>query len=173
MQDHVSGTPIKESPIFRIEATSPDRRQAVELANASSHALVRYATALNRANPDTTRLLAKYREAQRKNRKAQQELKAAREAADESSSAGPAVKAARTEVETAKLRAGALGDAYTLSVQSQVATRLIEVISPANEALSDRRSTFVIYAIIGLVAGLLLGACLAYWRESGGVRLEG
>lgn len=172
VQSHVSGTPIKESPVFRIKATSPDPDQAVELANASGRALIRYAAALNRANPDTPRLLANYREAVLEGKRAKQQLRQAEAEPRSASSAEAGVRAARTAVEAADLRVGAIGDAYTLSVQSQVATRLIQVISPATEAASDRRSTFVIYAVIGFVVGLLAGAGLAFWRESYGAQLE-
>lgn len=76
------------------------------------------------------------------------------------------VRLARATVDAASLRVGAIGDAYTLSVQGQVSTRLIQVISPATVAVSDRRSTFIIYTVIGFIVGLLLGAGLAFFRES-------
>lgn len=143
VQSHVTATPIAESPVFRIEATSPDPDQAIAMANQSGRALIRYAAQLSRDNPDTERLYAEYRDA-----------------VAERKQAGPG------EGEAAELRVEALAKAYTASVQSQVATQLIQVISPATEASSDRRQTFMIYTFIGLVVGLLVGATIAFLRES-------
>ncbi|HET6997996.1 MAG TPA: hypothetical protein VFI03_05340 [Solirubrobacterales bacterium] len=143
VQSHVTATPIPESPVFRIEATSPDSEQAIAMANLSGRALIRYTARLGRDNPDSVRLYAEY-----------QKAVAERKQADPG------------DAQAAALRVDALGKAYTASVQSQVATRLIQVISPATEASSDRRSTFLIYTFIGLVVGLLLGAAIAFLRES-------
>jgi capsular polysaccharide biosynthesis protein len=171
VQDHVSATPVPESPVFRIEGTSPDADQAVALANHTSRSLIRYAARLNQDNPDSLRLYRQYKEAIVDRKLAQQQLGvAATEAkAGSTPSAEEELDSARSEVKAASLRVDALGKAYTASVQSQVATQLIQVISPATEATSDRRSTFMILAFIGLVVGLLVGGALAFVRES---RLE-
>ena len=168
VQDHVTATPIKESPVFRIEATSPDSDQAIDLANFSARALVRYAAKLSESSPDTDRLYKRYREALIDRKQAKQQLNSARTDAEEreTPAAEEDVNVARAEVEAATLRVDALGQAYTLSVQGQVSTRLIQVISPATSAVSDRRSTFIVYVVIGFVVGLLIGAALAFIRES-------
>lgn len=144
VQKHVSATPVPESPVFKVEGTSPDSAQAIVLANETSRALIHYAAELNRHNPDSARLYAQYK------------------------AAIVARRLARTPAErkAASLRVEALARAYTASVQGQVATQLIQVISPATEAVSDRRSRFIIFVFIGLVAGLLVGAGLAYARET-------
>jgi uncharacterized protein involved in exopolysaccharide biosynthesis len=168
VQGHVTGTPIKESPVFRIEATAPNSHQAIELANHSSRALIRYATKLSQTSPDTTRLFARYRAATAQRKQARQRLKTAMAdvEADETLASEEEVGSARANLEVASLRVTALQQAYTLSVQGQVSTQLIQVISPATSASSDRRSTFAIYTIIGFVIGLLVGAALAFVRES-------
>jgi len=168
VQEHVTATPIKESPVFRIEATSPDSDQAIALANLSARSLMRYAAKLNETRPDTDRLYDRYREALIDRKQAKQQLNAAREdaAERETPAAEEEVNVARAEVEAASLRADAIGQAYTLSVQGETSTRLIQVISPATSAVSDRRSTFIVYVVIGFVAGLLVGAALAFVRES-------
>jgi len=171
VQDHVSATPVPESPVFRIEGTSPDADQAVALANHTSRSLIRYAARLNQDNPDSLRLYRQYKEAIVDRKLAQQQLgvAAAEAKAGSTPSAEEELDSARSEVKAASLRVDAIGKAYTASVQSQVATQLIQVISPATEATSDRRSTFMILAFIGLVVGLLVGGALAFVRES---RLE-
>lgn len=167
VQSHVTATPVAESPVFRIEASSPDREQAIALANLSGKALIRYAARLNRDNPDTARLFAKYRQAVGEETDAEQELRAAEEDAEEREIPPVEKQVARAEadLEAAELRSEAFGKAYTSSVQGQIATDLVQMISPAIDAESDKRSTFVIYTFIGLVIGLFLGGGLAYWRE--------
>ena len=159
---------VTAQPVFRIEATSGDEAQAVLLANASAHALIRYVARLNQSNPDSDRLYRAYRRAVIDRKAAKQQLQRA-ETAYEVRPILPEAKEvdfARAEVAAATLRVEALGHAYNTSVQSQSATQLIQVLSPADEATSDRRSTFIIYTFVGFVVGLLLGGLLAYIRET-------
>jgi uncharacterized protein involved in exopolysaccharide biosynthesis len=168
VQSHVTATPVPESPVFKIEGTSPDPDQAKALANYSSAALIHYVSKLNQNNPDSRRLYNQYKAAILQRKLAEQQLTIARADAQARStaSAEEEVDSAKSEVEAASLRVDALGKAYTASIQSQVATQLIQVISPATEASSDRRSKFMILAFIGLVVGLLVGAAVAYYREN-------
>jgi capsular polysaccharide biosynthesis protein len=168
VQSHVTATPVPESPVFRVEGTAPNADQAKALANESSRALIHYAAQLNQDNPDTNRLYRQYKAAFVQRKLAKQQLNIARTDAGirPSPKAEEEVDAARSEVEAASLRVDAIGKAYTASVQGQVATQLIQVISPATEASSDRRSTFMIYTFIGLVIGLLVGAAIAFIRET-------
>jgi capsular polysaccharide biosynthesis protein len=168
VKDHVSATPIAKSPIFRVEATSPDADQAVKLANASSHALVGYAAKLNQSDPDSKRLYGMYEKAT----VSLQRAKLKREHAEEDAGSPPSaaeeeeIATAQAKVEAASTRAKALEDAYTLSVQSQASTELIQVLSPASEAHSDKRTYVVIGTFIGVIVGLLIGATLAFAREA-------
>lgn len=168
VQSHVSGTPVPESPVFRIEGSAPNAKQAIALANAASYSLIRYAAKLNQNNPDSTRLYRRYKAAVLNRKLAKQQLNVARgdASARPSPQAEEELDVARAEVEASSLRVEALAKAYTASIQSQVATQLIQVVSPATEASSDRRSTFMIFAFIGLVIGLLVGAAVAFVRET-------
>lgn len=171
VKDHVSATPIAKSPVFRVEATSPDADQAVALANASSHALVHYTAKLNQSDPDSKRLYADYSQAALDLQRTKLDREEAEEAAEAGgSSPSPAqakeVAELQGEVEAASARAKALQDAYTLSVQSQASTDLIQILSPASEATSDKRSFLLILTFIGVVVGLLIGAALAFAREA-------
>jgi uncharacterized protein involved in exopolysaccharide biosynthesis len=167
VQSHVSATPIAESPVFRIEATAPNSGQAMTLANHASRALIQYTAKLNQSNPDSARLYAEYREAivHHKLAKRQLNVAIANAKARPIPAAEEEVDAARGEVDAASLRVEAVGKAYTASVQSQAATQLIQVISPATEATGDRRSTAMIFVFIGLVVGLLVGGAVAFARE--------
>lgn len=168
VQNHVSATPIPESPVFRIEGTAPNAKQAIVLANYTSRSLIRYAANLNQSNPDSVRLYRTYKAAILDRKLAKQQLNIARGDAQArpSPKTEEEVDAARSEVEASSLRVEALAKAYTASIQSQVATQLIQVISPATEASSDKRSTFMIFTFIGLVIGLLVGAAVAFVRET-------
>jgi capsular polysaccharide biosynthesis protein len=168
VQSHLTATPIPESPVFKIEGTSPDPDQAKALANYSSAALIRYVSKLNQNNPDSLRLYNQYKTAILHHKLAEQQLSiaGADAKARPTASAEEEVDSAKSEVEATSLRVDALGKAYTASIQSQVATQLIQVISPATEASSDRRSRFMIFTFIGLVVGLLAGAGIAYVREN-------
>lgn len=168
VKDHVSATPIAKSPIFRVEATSPDPDQAVKLANASSHALLAYTAKLNQSDPDSKRLYGLYEKAT----VSLQQAKLKRENAEADAGSPPSsaeeeeIATAQAKVEAASTRAKALEDAYTLSVQSQASTELIQILSPASEAHSDKRTYVMILTLIGVVIGLLIGATLAFARES-------
>jgi capsular polysaccharide biosynthesis protein len=164
VQSHVNATPIPESPVFRIEASAPNAGQAIALANLSSRSLIRYTAKLNQDNPDSLRLYAAYRQAVGESNTAERQLKDAAEAQPTTATAGE-IASARIAAKASSLRADALGKAYTASVQGQASTQLIQVISPATEATSDRRSTFVIYVFIGFVIGLLVGAGATVLRE--------
>ncbi len=168
VQDHVSATPVAKSPVFRVEATSPDADQAVRLANASSHALVRYAAELNQSDPDSKRLLDLFGKAAIKRQVASQNLQRVEDEAGQEPNAGEAeaIGRAKGELEAAEVKAKALGAAYTTSVQSQASTELIQIISPAAEASSDKRSHLLIFTFIGAVIGFVLGGALAFVRES-------
>ena len=60
----LSAEPIPVSPSFRIIATGPTARGAIRLANGASHAVIAYNShSLQRAKPQTARLLAEYHRA--------------------------------------------------------------------------------------------------------------
>ena len=168
VKDNVSATPIAKSPIFRVEATSPNADQAVKLANASSHALLHYTAKLAQSDPDSKRLYGLYEKATVSLQKA----KLTRERAEEEAASPPSsddeekIATAQAEVEAASTRAKALEDAYTLSVQSQASTELIQILAPASEADSDKRTYVMVLTLIGVVVGLLIGATLAFAREA-------
>lgn len=168
LQDSLVGTPVAESPIFKIEAEAESADKAIEVANAASHSLVRYAAKLNQSNPDSARLYRQYRTATVLRKIAKQELHTASESASSSPSASEAAAVARAQsnFDAANLKVDALGEAYTSSVQSQAATQLVQILSPATRASSDRASTLTILLFVGLIVGLFVGGALANLRES-------
>jgi capsular polysaccharide biosynthesis protein len=168
LQSSLIGTPVAESPIFKVEAEAGSEDTAVKVANAASHSLVRYAARLNQSNPDSGRLYRQYRTAAVLRKIARQELHTSEESISTSPSASEAAAIARAQsnFDAADLKVNALGQAYTASVQSQASTQLVQILSPATRAASDRASTLTILLFIGLIVGLLVGGGLANLRES-------
>jgi capsular polysaccharide biosynthesis protein len=168
LQESLIGTPVAESPIFKLEAEASSEDQAVEVVNEASRSLVRYAAQLNQNNPDSARLYRQYRTASVLRKIAKQELHTAQESAASTPSASEAATIARAQsnFDAANLKVNAVGMAYTASVQSQAATQLVQILSPATRASSDRVSTLTILLFIGLVVGLLVGGAIAAFREA-------
>jgi capsular polysaccharide biosynthesis protein len=167
LQESLIGTPVAESPIFKLEAEASSEGKAIEVVNAASHSLVRYTARLNQSNPDSTRLYRQYRTATVLRKIAKQELHSAQEALSSTPSASEAAAIARVQsnVDAANLKVDAVGRAYTASVQSQAATQLVQILSPATRASSDRASKLTILLFIGLIVGLLVGGAIAVVRE--------
>jgi capsular polysaccharide biosynthesis protein len=167
LQESLIGTPVAESPIFKLEAEASSEDKAIEVVNAASHSLVRYTARLNQSNPDSARLYRQYRTATVLRKIAKQELHSAQEAVSSTPSASEAATIARAQsnFDAANLKVDAVGRAYTASVQSQAATQLVQILSPATRASSDRASELTILLFIGLVAGLLVGGAIAVVRE--------
>lgn len=168
LQDSITATPVAESPIFRVEAEASSESRAIELANGASRSLIRYAARLNLDNPDSARLYRQYRTATVLRKIAGQELHTAKESASFSPSASEAaaIATAQSNFDATNLKVDALGQAYTASVQSQAAAQLVQILSPATRASSDRGSTLTILLFLGLILGLLVGGVLANLRES-------
>jgi capsular polysaccharide biosynthesis protein len=168
LQDSLTGTPVAESPIFRVEANASSEGEAIEVANQASRSLIRYAAQLNQNNPDSRRLYRQYRTAATLRKVARQELQTAKESTSSFPTASEAVAVAKAQsaFEAANLRVGALEQAYTASVQSQAATELLQILSPATRATSDRGSTVTILLFVGLIVGLVASAALTGFRES-------
>ena len=63
VRNRLSATPVPESPVFRVEATSRHRADAIRLANLASDALLAYITDLNQSSPDASRLYEDFKDA--------------------------------------------------------------------------------------------------------------
>ena len=158
----VSAAPIPASPAFRVIGTGSSALAARRLANATSVALIAYEGHSNTYNPDTKRLLGKYRSVSMQLARASAQVKeAAREYARY-----PFVRQ-REELEQAQaarsaasLEAQALASSYQLSAQST--TRgLLTLVAGAMSASSDRSSKIQLLGFIGLLGGLVIGCALA------------
>jgi uncharacterized protein involved in exopolysaccharide biosynthesis len=159
----VSASPIPESPVIRLSATGTNAGGAIRLANLASSALVAFTTELNRSNPDTSRLLARFTTASRDVVEQRAELSRLRRSYDSEPTDEKRAEMQATEVKlrVAQLRQETLHEAYNTSTQSQAATSLVQVIERATTAGNDRFKYLQFLGFVGFVAGLAVGLALA------------
>ena len=155
----VSATPIQNSPVIRIRATSKDPGLARRLANAVSTSLISYAVALNKGSAESKRLFddfkAAAKETQEAGARAQQEKPGSKR-----------YRAWKTREDIARLRAQTAGGLYQRSVSGEATLNLVQRLAPAAPATSDRDSVLQQFIAGGLIAGLLIGVGLAVLRAN-------
>jgi uncharacterized protein involved in exopolysaccharide biosynthesis len=156
----LSAEPIPLSPAFRVIATGPDEGKAKELAESAARAIVVYEGRANSSNAQAKVLLREYRKASLKLHQA--EAAAGRLEAE----GGAAFLNAEAARSAAKVRVGAIENAYVAAVTSQAPRRgLVSMVAGATSAENDRKSTLELYGLLGLVLGAFLGCVLAVVRE--------
>jgi capsular polysaccharide biosynthesis protein len=158
----LSAEPIPQSPVFRVFAEGPTESAAVQLANTASRSVIAYESQSNNSNPESASVLSEYRAASVRLREATEAVAhlAHKHASRHALAQAVAVKSAAA----AELRA--LDVAYTATVTNRAPTHgLISLLAGASNASSDHSSKLKQYAIIGLLAGIVVGALLAMLRE--------
>lgn len=160
----LSAAPIPVSPSFRIVATGPSARAAIDLANVTSAAVVSYESHANSSNPRAEELLERYHEAAQALQKAAAKVDHLSAASHTSASASLLrAKAARDE---AQVHANALSAAYQNAlVTSGPSDGLVSLLAGATTASNDHRSKTELFGFIGLLAGLVLGSLAAVLVE--------
>ena len=76
-----------------------------------------------------------------------------------------ALQTASAVLETGQTHLQALQVAYQDAVENNPSPDLVQFVTPADSANSDRRSKIALFAFAGLVAGLVLGVALASLRS--------
>jgi uncharacterized protein involved in exopolysaccharide biosynthesis len=164
----LSAEPVPLSPSFRIIATGPTAASAVSLANAASAAVIAY----NVHSASTTRapiapLLAEYDHAAGALQSAAATV--ARLARGHARSGeSPQLIRARSQLDSAKVRATALGASYQsalVSAGANPSSGIVSLLAGAVTASDDRASKIQLLAFTGLLAGLVLGAAGAVAYE--------
>lgn len=158
--ERLSAEPIALSPVFRVIATGPSAEAAENLANVASEAVVKYVGKSNSANPQSAALLRDAHGAAVDLRRAEAKVNhLAAAGADELLEA----EAARN---VAKLKLEAISKSYVETVATQAPRAgLVSLVAGATTAESDRNSKVQLYALIGLLVGLLVGCALALLLE--------
>lgn len=156
----LSAEPIALSPVFRVIATGPSAAGAENLANAASEAVVTYVGKSNSANPQSALLLGQAHAAALDLRKAEAKVN---HIAGSGEGNRLEAEAARN---VAQLRLEAISKSYVETVATQAPRKgLVSLVAGATSAESDRHSKAQLYALVGLLLGLLAGGCLALLLE--------
>ncbi len=170
----LSSSPIPVSPAFRVIATGPSERAAVELANTASSAIIQYESQSNSTNPEAVLLLHEYQEAAVALRHAV--ANSARLVHRKRISIDALAEAEGVQ-NAAGVKLRAIGVAYTNAITSQgPSSGLVSLIAGATTASSDRSSKIELLGFIGLLVGIVVGCAVAMvWerrRAAGGTRAE-
>jgi hypothetical protein len=160
-----SATPVPQSPVIKVFATGDSPGRAIPLANTMSAELVSYVARLRDSSARGRRLLHRYRQAARNYQVALAAQGRAQRAYDQVQNGRnqAALIAARSDASTARLRSDAVRTRYEQS-QALTTGTVLQLLSPSRNAKSDRRSKIELAVLIGLAAGLIVGAALASWR---------
>jgi capsular polysaccharide biosynthesis protein len=168
----VSATPVPQSPVIRVIAVGTSAGQAVVLANRASYGLVGYTTALNRSNPDADRLIGEYRDTSAEVVRLQTLVNrlSRKQVNNPTPENRLELNKQKVNLQVATLKNTTVRNAYTGATQSQAATQLVQMLTPATGASSNRSSRLQFYGFIGFAAGLALGIALATLRANSLVR---
>jgi uncharacterized protein involved in exopolysaccharide biosynthesis len=161
----LSAAPVPSSPAFRIFATGGSAARAMSLANVAANAVIAYEGESNSANPAAAALLHEYQDAslalQHVVAKVARQERAENSKHVSGSAFTIALAPAKSEREAAQVRLKAIGAAYTAAIASQAPRRgLVSLIAGATSATSNRHAKVELVALVGLLAGILIG-CLA------------
>lgn len=184
---HLSAEPIPDSPSFRIIATAGTPKAAISIANTTSEAVIHYEEHLAEGrSPQIALLLKEYSAATDRQANAEarveqltSEQTAGREAdqkAGRKSSAapGPELVKARIALSEADLRAEAVKASYQQLIVTEGGENsgggLLSLLAPAASTTSNHSSRLKLYALVGLLLGLMLGCVAASALESAGLR---
>lgn len=156
----LEAAPIPLSPAFRIVASGPSERAAIQLANVSSAAVVSYVGKANDSSPASKALLQEYEKA------ALQLKEAEAKKASIVSAGASAEQEAEAGADAAQIRLNAIGKAYVGSITSQAPRLgLVSVLAGASTGSSDRASKIELWALLGALGGLVVGCGLSLLRE--------
>ncbi len=162
VRSHLSSTQVPSSSIVRVDATGTSAKAAVKLANAASTSLVAFLTKFNQDNPDAARLLKILQDS---------ELTYQRAAA-----VGPSNQTKRplspnnqklaAALATARVQVSGAASNYQTTVLTEAVTSLLQPITSASNASSDKTSKLEIAILAALLAGLVVGVALATLRAN-------
>ncbi len=162
----LTASQIPNSPQIVVHATASSSDTAVKLASAGSRALV---NAVNQLNQSSTAqlndLLTQYQKLESQISQLQQEQQSLQGQIASATGAGTPVTSlqtrlatVQTQLSTAQLQAGAVQNQYqTQYTPLQQEEQVIAPVGAASSQGSDRKRAIELGAIIGLVAGLVIG----------------
>ena len=163
----LTGSPVPQTPVFRIQAEAEDARTAVAIARNASDALVREAESQSRSNPQSDRLLRRYRAAVQDAESSRTEAEALKRAIEDDDTAAnrAALTRARSSFAEASARADGLKESYGASLQSAGSVAVVQIIQQATGATSDRQRVLQLLLFAAVALGAIVGVALAVLRE--------
>ena len=164
----VTATPVVESPLVRVTATSDSEEGAIAYANAAAGALSDYVNNLKSPGSEVDPVAKRYRAAALVYTQKLDTYKRFKDKVGMNPTPTERLKLneADSEVQTAKLKRTALGAIYQRGQNIRVAQPSLNTFVTASAASNDRNSTMQITGGIGLAAGVVLGAALALLRTN-------
>jgi capsular polysaccharide biosynthesis protein len=166
IRNALSATQVPGSAIVRVDATGSSSKDAMNVANASSASLVTFLTNFNRDNPDATRLLKQLHSAE-------VSLQAADAALSPNTKRplGPRDQKLAAELATQKAVVSAASGNYQTTQLTEAVSSLLQPLTSAHSATSDRSSKLEIAVFAALIAGLAVGLGLATLQANRVARL--
>lgn len=162
----LDATPIPNTPLIKVTATSSSANGAVQLSNAGAQALQDYVNGQSQAisNPQTAlRLYRQASVAYQQALDASNQAKATYNRSPSDSNKSAADQAAAT-ADAAQVRRDGLRATYNNLELGVASSPLIETFASAQSSSSDRASRIELMAFIALLAGVAIGIALAVLR---------
>jgi capsular polysaccharide biosynthesis protein len=160
---HISATSIPNSAIIKVDGKASSPEEAVKVTTAAADALVNYAKRISGGASEAS-LLQQYRDASVALSEAQLRQSAAEAAVTRAGTDATALAAARqaladaqADVAAARLRADRAGSQYTNGGSGGG----VQLIGPALDAYSDKRSKLQLAIAAPTLLGLIVGVALA------------
>ena len=167
-------TPLAESPLIRITATSTSENAAISAANVAGTSLSTYVNDLRSPGSQTAQIVKEYRQAQLRYTAALDAFDTleARFGPIPTQSERRELNEARADLQAAKLKRDSLAALYSRGQSIRLAQPNLDLYERATAATDDRSPTMQLWGGVGLLAGLVLGAGLATFRANRWARGE-
>jgi uncharacterized protein involved in exopolysaccharide biosynthesis len=158
VRSRLGASPVPESPVFKIEGTAPNERDAITLTRAGTAAIKRYVAGLTGTGGGEA-LLREFQDAQLAASEAKARLVDAEELG------GRRELKAEAAYETALLKAKALRAEYVEETRGS-GGEPVRVVSAADHASGDSDQKLRFYVVAGALGGIALGIALATSRAA-------
>ncbi len=169
----LSATPVPTSPVFRVIAKTGRPGLSREMANAAAVALRDYIQTLGGGSGQNSQhFYDLYRDAAAtlQSRQIDEQNAASDYGASKSAANGRKLARARAGLLTAQLSLDGLRQNYLQTASGRVDVASVQPLTTAVDASSDRFNYFLIFLVIGAVAGALAGVALAALRGNRAMR---